>query len=71
MLGAIIGDVIGSCYEWNPQKTKDFSLFTIESCLTDDSFMTLAVGCACSEADLNDETDFKRLAAAWMRKIGR
>ena len=27
MLGAIIGDIIGSVYEWNNIKTKDFPLF--------------------------------------------
>lgn len=27
MLGAIIGDIVGSVYEWNNIKTKDFPLF--------------------------------------------
>ena len=43
MLGAIIGDTVGSTYEFNNVRKKDFKLFTDESKLTDDSIMTLAV----------------------------
>lgn len=43
MLGAIIGDIIGSCYEHNNVKTKDFVLFPGGSSFTDDTVMTLAV----------------------------
>lgn len=71
MLGAIIGDIVGSIYEFESDKTKDFELFTEESRLTDDSMMTIAVGCACAKADLNDEEDFKSWVIYYMRKIGR
>lgn len=27
MLGAIVGDIVGSVYEWSNIKTKDFPLF--------------------------------------------
>jgi len=43
MLGAIIGDIIGSVYEFNNKKRKDFHLFTPMSRFTDDTVMTLAV----------------------------
>jgi ADP-ribosylglycohydrolase len=43
MLGAIIGDIIGSVYEFNNIKTTNFPLFSDKSKLTDDSVMTLAV----------------------------
>ena len=43
MLGAIIGDIIGSHFEWNNHKDKHFELFTEECRMTDDSIMTLAV----------------------------
>lgn len=43
MLGAIIGDIVGSCYEFNGIKTKDFELFSPRSRYTDDSVMTMAV----------------------------
>ena len=47
MLGAICGDVIGSRYEIDNIKTKDFELFTYYNCFTDDSVMTCAIGNAC------------------------
>lgn len=43
MLGAIIGDIVGSIYEWNRIKTKDFSLFDPQCDFTDDSVCTAAV----------------------------
>lgn len=45
MIGAIIGDMVGSPYEfdWNNIKTTDFPLFSAQSHFTDDSVMTLAV----------------------------
>jgi ADP-ribosyl-[dinitrogen reductase] hydrolase len=43
MIGAIIGDLIGSVYEYRELKTKDFPLFTAYSDITDDSILTFAV----------------------------
>ena len=43
MKGALIGDIIGSSYEWRDTKTKKFELFTKYTHPTDDSVMTLAV----------------------------
>lgn len=43
MLGAIIGDIVGSAYEFNNIKTTDFQLFTPRNKYTDDSIMTVAV----------------------------
>jgi len=43
MLGAIVGDVIGSAHEWAGTKTKDFPLFVPRSTFTDDSVLTVAV----------------------------
>ena len=43
MLGAIIGDTVGSAYEFHNTKDYDFTLFTGESSFTDDSVMTMAV----------------------------
>jgi ADP-ribosylglycohydrolase len=42
-MGAIIGDIVGSIYEWNNIKTKDFPLFQKGCSFTDDSVMTIAV----------------------------
>ena len=43
MIGAIVGDVVGSVYEFNNIKTKDFPFFSAESCFTDDTVCTVAV----------------------------
>lgn len=44
MFGALIGDLIGSVYEWNNIKTKDFQpLIAPKAFLTDDSVLTVAV----------------------------
>lgn len=43
MLGALIGDTVGSIYEFCNTKEYDFRLFTSESGYTDDSVMTMAV----------------------------
>jgi len=43
MLGAIIGDIVGSRFEWNNHKSKDFDLLTYNCFFTDDTVMTLAV----------------------------
>lgn len=43
MLGAIVGDIIGSRYEWDNHKSKDFPLFDENCRFTDDSVLTIAV----------------------------
>ena len=43
MLGAIIGDIAGSRFEWHNIKSKDFDLLTYRCHPTDDSNMTLAI----------------------------
>ena len=45
MYGAILGDIVGSPYEFdcNNYKAKDFPLFSRHSDFTDDTVMTLAV----------------------------
>lgn len=46
MNGSIIGDIIGSPYEFIPHKTKVFPLFSSQSAFTDDTVMTVAVASA-------------------------
>lgn len=43
MIGAIVGDVIGSYFEHFPTKYTDFELFSEDSCFTDDTVLTIAV----------------------------
>ncbi len=49
MIGAIIGDIAGSRFEFNNYKKKDFELFSEECHVTDDSILTLAVAKAIME----------------------
>jgi len=51
MLGAIIGDIVGSRFEWNNHKDKEFELFREDCRMTDDSIMTLAVAKALMETE--------------------
>lgn len=52
MLGAVAGDIVGSVYEWNNYKAKDFNpLFRKDSFYTDDTICTVAV----ADALLNDK----------------
>lgn len=71
MLGAIIGDIVGSPYEVVSDKTKDFVFLAPYCNPTDDSLMTIAVGCSCVEADCDDEENFKEILVKKMREIGR
>lgn len=43
MLGAIIGDMVGSIYEFHPCKTKNFNIYDSRMRMTDDSYLTIAV----------------------------
>ncbi len=70
MLGAIVGDIVGSRFEWNNIKTKEFDLFTPECQPTDDSIMTLAVAKAILQSG-PDYTDLAQNAVTCMQDIGR
>ncbi len=71
MFGAILGDIIGSPYEFDRgNKSKDFPLFVEESHFTDDSVMTLAVAEALLQLDTLQEQAVKRSLVACMQKWG-
>ena len=55
MIGAIIGDVVGSVYEWNNIKTKEFPLFRDGCFFTDDTVMTVAVAEALMNGGQRDD----------------
>ena len=80
MYGAILGDIIGSPYEFDRgDKTKVFPLFSRRSEFTDDTVMTLAVadaflgvlaGRKCHIRDL-DEAELKSKLVEKMQEYGR
>ena len=67
MLGAVFGDIVGSSYEWNNVKTKDFPLERPGSRYTDDSVMTLAV----AKWLLEDPSHSESHLIKCMQKLGR
>jgi len=84
LIGAIIGDIVGSRLEFNNHRSKDFELFTEECFVTDDSIMTLAVAKAIMEAEKtirpsangnNSGNDYysliSKMAVKYMQEIGR
>jgi type I restriction enzyme M protein len=70
MLGAIVGDIVGSRFEWDNYKDKDFDLFDEECCYTDDSVMTLAICSAFLKAD-GDYGNLGNLVVKSMQQFGR
>ena len=43
MIGAIIGDIVGSRFEFHNHRSKDFDLFTKDCRFTDDTVETIAI----------------------------
>lgn len=67
MIGAIIGDIAGSDYEFNPVSTYDFELFPSGSSFTDDSILTVAVGAALLKAGTEEVALAQALIDAFHR----
>ena len=63
MLGAIIGDIVGSRWEFNPTNDYNFELFSDENSFTDDTICTVAVADA-----LLKERDFGKSIHEWCRR---
>ena len=73
MYGAILGDIIGSPFEFDRgNKSKEFSLFSTNSRFTDDSVMTIAVAHAFLDAQPNADIEWIRLRLiSSMKKYGK
>lgn len=67
ILGAIVGDIVGSTREWHNVKTEDFELLPPGSRFTDDTVMTLAV----AEWLMTDQTHSERTLIECMQRLGR
>lgn len=63
MIGAIIGDIIGSRFEFNNHRSKDFDLFTKDCRFTDDTVETIAI----ADAILNQKS-YKDCLIYWCQK---
>lgn len=71
--GAILGDIVGSPYEFdcNNCKTKDFPLFSRRSQFTDDTVMTLAVAKALLDTHRQEDAAIKAALVREMQRLGR
>ncbi len=70
MLGALIGDIVGSLYEWKTAKKKTFPFLQPDCRMTDDSVMTAAVASAVLMG-VDDLEVFKENVITEMRRLGR
>lgn len=70
MLGAIIGDIVGSRFEFNNIKTKEFDLMNHNCFFTDDTVMSLAIAKAILESN-DDYTNLSQTAVKYMQRIGQ
>ena len=70
MLGAIIGDIVGSRFEWNNNRSKQFDFLTYKCFPTDDSIMSLAVARAILISK-PDYSDLSKNTVECMQSIGR
>ena len=71
MIGAIIGDIVGSRFEFDNCKSKDFELFDKKCDFTDDSVMTLAIAKALLSYEKIDDTEaFKKHLVEVMHEVG-
>ena len=73
MYGAILGDIVGSPYEfdYNNYKGKDFPLFSQRSEFTDDTVITLAVARALLDTREQDDITIKAALVREMQRLGR
>ena len=67
ILGAIVGDIVGSTREWHNVQTEDFELLPQGSSYTDDTVMTLAV----AEWLMTDPSHSKSALVECMQRLGR
>lgn len=71
MIGSIIGDIVGSIYEFNNIRTKDFDFFGKGVEYTDDSILTFATADAILANNLSQITDYyARYAKAYPSPMG-
>lgn len=71
MIGAILGDVVGSRFEFNNIKSKNFNMFERKCTFTDDTVMTLAVAKALMKFEkITDIEEFKKELIATMHEVG-
>lgn len=67
MIGAAIGDIVGSRFEWHPRKSKEFEFFSARCEFTDDTVCTAAV----ADIVMHDRPPAETLQSWCIRYPGR
>ena len=70
MLGAIVGDIVGSVYEFNNHKSKDFPLFREDSTFTDDTILTIATADALMQHDWDFAAKYREYGKKYASSYG-
>lgn len=70
MLGAIIGDIVGSRFEWSNNRSKKFDFLTHSCFATDDSILSLAIAKAIMSCHEN-YGNLGEMAIKYMQEVGR
>lgn len=72
MIGAILGDIVGSRFEFDNHKSKHFQLFHKDCIFTDDSVMTLALAKALTDyGNVDNYENFKKHLVKVMHEVGK
>ena len=71
MIGAIIGDIVGSRFEYDNIKTKDFELFTDDCHFTDDTVLTVAGAGALLDGGYPSFLKLQKSSSIWLRGLAK
>lgn len=71
LYGAIIGDIVGSKYEFNNIKTKEFAFFDEDMFFTDDTVMSVAITEALFNTYKNNYKNLREEVIKQMQKYGK
>ena len=71
LYGAIIGDIVGSRFEFNNWRSKDFQIFSEDNFFTDDTLMTLAVAVGLAKSWKDGYKELSANTIKSMQEIGQ
>ena len=69
VMGAILGDIAGSRFEWHNRKSKEFTIFHRKSKFTDDSVQTLAIMDIINKGHQEDPKMIAKLLQKWCKSF--
>jgi len=70
MIGVIVGDIVGSRFEWNNIKSKVFDFFSPDCVFTDNTVMSLAI-CDALLENLDNPHELSKRSIMYLQEYGR